>query len=121
VLGSGLCRRAGEAVLALEAPGEPGPPDDTCDEPQPMIRAANTTAKPRPRARPMSLLRAAPLYTPTGLPVTCYDSGDERSYHHTRALTAEVCDETYTHVLPEVQRLAADAMDRALGERTLER
>jgi integrase len=29
--------------------------------------------------------------------------------------------DTYTHVLPELQRQAADAMDRALGNRTLER
>jgi integrase len=29
--------------------------------------------------------------------------------------------DTYTHVLPELQRQAADAMDRALGDRTLER
>jgi integrase len=29
--------------------------------------------------------------------------------------------DTYTHVLPELQRQAADAMDRALGFRTLER
>jgi len=29
--------------------------------------------------------------------------------------------DTYTHVLPELQRQAADAMDRALGTRTLER
>ena len=29
--------------------------------------------------------------------------------------------DTYTHVLPELQRQAADAMDRALGGRTMER
>jgi len=29
--------------------------------------------------------------------------------------------DTYTHVLPELQRQAADAMDRALGDRSLER
>ena len=29
--------------------------------------------------------------------------------------------DTYTHVLPELQRQAADAMDRALGDRTVER
>jgi integrase len=29
--------------------------------------------------------------------------------------------ETYTHVLPELQRQAADAMDRALGNRGMER
>jgi integrase len=28
---------------------------------------------------------------------------------------------TYTHVLPELQRQAADAMDRALGDRGMER
>jgi integrase len=29
--------------------------------------------------------------------------------------------DTYTHVLPELQRQAADAMDRALGSVTFER
>src|SRR5713226_2522718 len=29
--------------------------------------------------------------------------------------------DTYTHVLPELQRQAAEAMDRVLGDRTLER
>jgi integrase len=29
--------------------------------------------------------------------------------------------DTYTHVLPELQRQAAEAMDRALGDRGLER
>jgi integrase len=29
--------------------------------------------------------------------------------------------DTYTHVLPELQRQAADAMDRALGDRGMER